>query len=91
MHELGKPHRIECGFRFDGVLSVSSQGVALDKQDAFVVILGLEFVASDSPAGDFFVKLAGGGTLRIAVEAIDLTLADRGDPRPTKHAPKHDG
>jgi len=91
MHELGKPYRIECGLRFDGVLSVSSQGVALDKQDAFAVILGLEFVVSDSPAGEFFLRLAGGGMLRITVECIDVTLADRGDPRPTKRIPKHDG
>lgn len=91
MHELDKPQRIECGLRFDCVQSVSSQGVALGKKEAFAVILGLEFVVSDSPAGDFFVKLAGGGTLRITVECIDVTLADRGDPRPTKRIPNHDG
>jgi hypothetical protein len=91
MHEDSKPQRIECGLRFDGVMSVSSQGVAQDKQEAFAVILGLEFMPDDSPAGRFFLKLAGGGTLRIAVEGIDLTLADRGDPRPTKRIPKHDG
>jgi hypothetical protein len=90
MHEANQPQRIECGLRFDGVLSVSSQGVALEKQDAFVVILGLDFMMNDSPAGEFFLRLAGGGTLRIAVECIDLTLADKGDPRPTKRIPNHD-
>lgn len=90
MHEADKPQRIECGLRFDGVMSVSSQGVAQDKPDAFAVILSLDFVADDGPAGQFFVKLAGGGTLRISVEGIDVTLADRGDPRPTKRIPKHD-
>ena len=91
MHETKKPQRIESGLRFDGVISVSSQGVAMEKDEAFAVILGLEFVADDSPAGYFFLKLAGGGTIRIAVEGVDLTLADRGDARPTKRIPKHDG
>jgi len=51
MHETKTPQRIECGLRFDGVMS----------------------------------------TIRIAVEGIDVTLADRGDARPTKRIPKHDG
>lgn len=91
MHEASKPQRIECGLRFDAILSVSSQGVAIEKSEAFAVILELEFVAGDSPAGQFYIKLAGGGTIRIDVEAIDVTLADIGDPRATKHIPKHDG
>jgi len=62
MHELGNAHRIESGLRFDGVLSVSSQG-----------------------------RFCCYPMLRITVECIDVTLADRGDPRPTKRIPKHDG
>lgn len=91
MHEQDKPQRIESGLRFDGVMSVSAQGVALDKTEAFAVILGLEFIADDGPAGQFFLKLAGGGTIRIAVEAIDVTLADYGDALMTKRIPSHDG
>jgi len=91
MHETKMPQRIECGLRFDGVMSVSSQGVATEKDEAFAVILSLEFKAEDNPAGHFYLKLAGGGTIRIAVEGIDVTLADRGDARPTKRIPKHDG
>ncbi|MEP3655099.1 MAG: DUF2948 family protein [Litorimonas sp.] len=91
MHEAAKPNRIESGLRFDGVVSVSSQGVAMEKREAFVVVLGLEFLVDDSPAGQFYLNLAGGGTIRIAAEAIDVTLADRGDARPTKRIPKHDG
>ena len=91
MHEAQKPMRIESGLRFDGVLSVSSQAVAMEKEEAFAVVLGLEFIVDDGPAGYFFLKLAGGGTIRIAVECVDVTLADRGDARPTKRIPKHDG
>ncbi len=90
-HEAKKPERIECGLRFDGVMSVKSQGVETGKSDAFAVILGLRFVAEDDPAGHFNLDLAGGGTIRLDVEAIDLTLADRGKARSTKHIPAHDG
>ena len=91
MHEEKSPKRIECGLRFDGVMSVSSAGVATEKDEAFGVILGLEFTANDSPAGHVFLRLAGGGTIRIAVEALDVTLADHGEARPTKRIPAHDG
>jgi hypothetical protein len=90
-HEGDKPQRIESGLRFDGVMSVSSQAVATEKGEAFAVILGLEFTATDSPAGHVFLRLAGGGTVRIAVEAIDVTLADHGEARATKRIPTHDG
>lgn len=89
-HELKKPHRIESGIRFDGVLNVRSQGVDLAKTDAFAVILGLTFEATELPAGLLTLTLAGGGVVQIDVEATDVTLADIGEPRPTKKIPKHD-
>ncbi len=90
-HESDTPQRIECGLRFDGVMGVKSKAVETTKSDAFAVILGLAFVAQDDPAGHFELNLAGGGMIWIDVEAIDLTLADRGKSRPTKHIPAHDG
>jgi hypothetical protein len=90
MHEAKSPQRIESGLRFDGVMSVQSTGVDTAKSEAYAVILGLEFETGDAPAGQFNLLLAGGGVIRLAVEAIDLTLADVGDPKPTKRIPKHD-
>ena len=91
MREMDTPHRVESGLRFDGVLSVKSQGVDLAKQDAYAVILGLIYEATDTPAGIVSMTLAGGGVIQIEVEAIDATLADIGDARKTKRIPKHDG
>ena len=90
-HEADTPERIECGLRFDGVMSAQSQGVEIAKSEAYAVILGLEFESGDAPAGEFNLVLAGGGTIRLAVEAIDITLADIGAPKPTKRIPRHDG
>lgn len=91
MREMDTPHRVESGLRFDGVLSVKSQGVDLAKQDAYAVILGLIYEATDTPVGIVSMTLAGGGVIQIEVEAIDATLADIGDARKTKRIPKHDG
>lgn len=91
MHESDKPLRIESGLRFDGVLGVRSQGVAKDNADAYAVVLGLDFAATDLPAGSMTLMLAGGGKIQIEVEAIDVTLADIGEPIATKKIPKHDG
>ena len=91
MHELKTPQRIECGLRFDGVMAVSSQGVSTEKGEAYAVVLALDFKAEDTPAGQAFLNLAGGGIIRIDIEAIDVTLADHGEPRSTKHIPTHDG
>ena len=90
MHEIDKPHRIESGLRFDGVMSVRSQGIDMAKKDAFAVILGMTFEATDLPAGHINLTLAGGGMMQLDVEAIDVTLADVGGPQPTKRVPKHD-
>jgi hypothetical protein len=91
MHESSTPLRIESGLRFDGVLKVRSQGVAQDKAEAYAVVLNLKFEETDSPAGRMNLTLAGGGVIQIEVEAIDVTLADIGDPRKTKNIPAHDG
>lgn len=91
MHEKKIPMRIESGLRFDGVLKVRAQGVAQDKSDAYAVILGLKFEETDAPAGYINLTLAGGGVIQLDIEAIDVTLADMGEPRKTKKTPTHDG
>ncbi len=91
MHEVAAPHRIESGLRFDGVLNVRSQGVAHDKSEAYAVVLGVTFEETDLPAGYLNLTLAGGGIIQIEVEAVDITLADIGEPRITKKIPTHDG
>jgi len=91
MHEVSTAKRIESGLRFDGVMKVRSQGVALDKPEAYAVILGLDFETTDLPAGQLNLTLSGGGVIQINVEAIDITMADIGEPRATKRVPQHVG
>ncbi|WP_409434012.1 DUF2948 family protein [Litorimonas sp. RW-G-Af-16] len=90
MHETKKPQRIESGLRIDGVMSLQSKGVDRSHDDAVTVLLDATFDMTDAPAGTLLLTFAGGGAFRLSVEAMDITLADIGDPRTTKSIPKHD-
>lgn len=90
-HEAKKAQRVECGVRIDGVMSLHSRGIERGTPDAFMVVLDLAYEATDAPAGFLDVTLAGGGALRLNVEALDLLLSDVGEGRETRIKPDHEG
>jgi hypothetical protein len=60
-------------------------------KDAVASILALKFVAAEEPpAGAVEIMLAGGGGIRLDVEAIDALLADWGEPWSTPRRPDHE-
>lgn len=90
-HESSKPERVEAGVRVDGVMALQSQGIDQHSQDAFLVLLDMTLAQTDAPAGQLDLTFAGGGVLRLSVEALDVLLADVGEARTTKRQPDHDG
>ncbi len=90
-HEVGTPSRIESGLRIDGVMSFQSHGIDTANPDALAVMLDMTFEPIDDLAGMVVLTFAGGGAMRLEVEAVDVTLADIGKPRNTKSVPDHDG
>jgi hypothetical protein len=90
-HETKTAQRVECGVRIDGVMSLQSRGIERGTPDAFMVVLDLAYEATDAPAGFLDVTLAGGGALRLSVEALDLLLSDVGEGRETRIKPDHEG
>jgi hypothetical protein len=90
MHQTAASERVECGIRIDGVMGLQSHGVDRTERDAFMVVLDLAFELTDAPAGLLTITLAGGGSLRLSVEGLDLILADTGEPRRTRSKPDHD-
>ena len=90
-HEADKPARIEAGLRIDGVMSFQSQGIDTSNPDALAVLLDVTFDPIDKVAGIFTLTFSGGGAMRLEVEAVDITLADTGEPRATKSIPQHEG
>lgn len=89
-HETKKAERVECGVRIDGVMALQSRGIERGKPDAFMVVLDVTFAPTDEPGGFVDVTLAGGGALRLSVEALDLILSDAGPGRTTRIKPDHD-
>jgi Protein of unknown function (DUF2948) len=90
--EAGGRTRLRAGLHFNGVLDVKTQNVKLGAKDAVVSLLALIFTpnAPDDPGGTIEIVLAGGGTIRLAVECIDAELADLTRPWTARGTPDHE-
>ncbi|RKQ71338.1 DUF2948 family protein [Litorimonas taeanensis] len=82
--------RIFSGLRFDSVLSLKSTGIERSNDNAFLVLLSLNFVEGDAPGGTLLLEFAGGGRLMAELECLDAVLLDQGEAWPAKSTPKHD-
>ena len=89
-HEDARPTRILSGLRIDGVMSLQSHAFDRGNADAYAVILDLAFEESDAPQGSLLITLAGGGMIRMAVEGLDVMLADAGEVKRAGSRPRHD-
>lgn len=85
------PERVQSVLMFNNVLRVSSQGVAQGDADTILSLLDLTFDATDAPSGDVLLTLAGDGAIRLAVEALEVTLKDVTRPytAPSRKLPQH--
>jgi len=89
-NESDKNERVLTGLRFDGVLDVKTRGIERSDPDAMVVLLNIDFTADETPPGGIItLQFAGGGEIRLAVEAIEMICADISDPKPTDKIPLH--
>jgi hypothetical protein len=70
--------RVQAGLHFDSVLSVKSQNIMLGDKRAVLSLLAVEFTPNggEDPGGVIELVFAGGGTIRLAVECIEVELAD---------------
>ena len=81
--------RVRSVLHFDGVMKVKSQGLRLDRKEAVAEILTLAFEQSDEVAGTITITFAGGGAIKLEVEALDGWLSDVSQPWSTKSLPDH--
>lgn len=89
--ETGKNERIRAALSFDGVLGVKTHRFQVTAKEAIASILTLRFEPSpEPPAGRIEIALAGGGGIRLDVEALDVLIADWGEAWPTPNRPDHD-
>ncbi len=81
--------RVRAALQVTGVLAVRSRNVRIGAGAAVVSLLALAWTPGDPPGGELVLTLAGGGEVRATVEALDVVLADVGEPWPTPRTPRH--
>ena len=71
------------------VQSVQSLDIDRSKEDQVLSLLALRYRASETPSGWIELVFSGGPVIRLAVEAIEVQLADLGSAWSTKFKPRH--
>ncbi len=81
--------RRRAGLHFDGVLAVKALNVRQNDPNAIIELLTIKFTPENDGAGTIDLMLAGGGCIRLNVEAIDVTLRDMEEHWPATARPVH--
>jgi pimeloyl-ACP methyl ester carboxylesterase len=72
-----------------GVLRVQERCLRQDAKADVLVLMAITFEPDQVPGGAVVLKFAGGGDLRVAVETIDIVLADISLAWPVAQRPRH--
>jgi hypothetical protein len=84
-----KGERKRCALRFDRVLSAEPAGFDLGARDGVMQLLTIVFEPGDVPGGEIVLSFAGGGTVRLKVECLEVRLHDLGAAWSAKGRPDH--
>lgn len=84
--------RVQSLLVVDNVLRVASQGIDRTDKDTILSILSVAFESGEDGAGHVLLTLAGDGAVRLAVEALEVTLKDVTRPyrAPSGKVPGHE-
>ncbi len=82
-------HRVRAGLFISDILSAKRQNMPV-KSDTAMELLSIEAVAGDDGLAELTLSFAGGCTVALSVECVDITLTDAGDPWETDVIPHHD-
>lgn len=83
-------NRIRSGFYIGDVLSVKSTVIQQDRPTDAMELLSISMDGGEDGTATVFLNFAGGGTLSLGVECINMSLTDVGDCWQTDHIPTHD-
>jgi len=81
--------RRRSALHFARVEKVQSAGIDRGARDAVLELLAVRFEPRNSPSGDVVLDFAGGATIRLAVEVLEVQLTDLGPAWSTPVAPRH--
>ncbi|MEQ1930353.1 MAG: DUF2948 family protein [Parvularculaceae bacterium] len=81
--------RARAGAHFDDVRSAKQINIRTDARDAVIEVLAIEFKPSADGAGEITLTFAGGGAVRLEVDAVNAELRDLAGPWRTRMKPAH--
>lgn len=81
--------RRRTGLQVTRVLRVELAGVDRGRPDDVLDLLSIAFDETDDPAGTLTLSFAGGATVRLHVECLELAMADLGGAWATRSKPDH--
>ncbi|HHS82310.1 MAG TPA: DUF2948 family protein [Devosia sp.] len=84
-----KGQRRRSAIHFEHVLGVTSSGINLTARDGVLDLLSITFASEDSPSGTIQLRFAGGGTIQLMVECLELRLNDLGASWAARAVPGH--
>jgi DUF2948 family protein len=83
--------RVQSLLVVDNVLGVASHGIERGDKDMVHSLLSIAFESGEDCAGAVLLTLAGGGAIRLNVEALEVSIRDVTRPyqAPSHKAPEH--
>ncbi|MCF6328012.1 MAG: DUF2948 family protein [Devosiaceae bacterium] len=91
--EEEKPHskgiRRRSAMHFDHVKGVKSTGIDINAREGILNLLMIGFEEESAPEGIVTLSFAGGGTVELKVECLELRLSDLGASWAAKSTPSH--
>ena len=72
------------------MLSARTSGIDRGRPNTVLELLAVHFEPTEAPAGQVTLVFAGGGAVQLAVEVIEVRLADLGATWATAAKPSHD-
>lgn len=81
--------RARVGMHFNDVREVKRQHIRTEPKDAVVELLAVRFEPGEAGAGAVLLDFAGGGAIRLEVDAINIEMHDISEPWRTRSKPVH--
>lgn len=85
----GAGTRKRAALHFDHVEKVDFAGFNSNSPDGVLELLAVTFTLGDAPGGVVLLSFAGGGTVRLHVECLEVRFADLGAAWAAKAKPEH--
>ena len=86
----GAPMRVRSALQLANVAAIRQKKLNLKRRDGVVALLAINFEPGTLPEGEIALQFAGGGEIRLAVEACEAILEDITAPWAASSRPQHD-